>query len=134
LYTATAEDRKSITMVETIIANGTTIPPIIIIQGKQHMESWYSSKLEKGVRVVLSDSGYTNKEISLIYLDHIILHTNAGLDKPLKVLLMDRHSSHMDPEFTLRATAHNIHPYPFPGHLTHVLQPLDVGVFQPYKH
>jgi hypothetical protein len=121
-------------MVETIIANGTTIPPLMIIQGKQHMEIWYSSKLEKGVRVVLSDSGYTNKEISLIYLDHIILHTNAGLDKPPKVLLMDRHGSHMDPEFTLRATAHNIHPYPFPGHLTHVLQPLDVGVFQPYKH
>ena len=121
-------------MVETIIANGTTIPPIIIIQGKQHMESWYSSKLEKGVRVVLLDSGYTNKEISLIYLNHIILHTNARLDKPPKVLLMDRHGSHMDPEFTLRATAYNIHPYPFSSHLTHVLQPLNVGVFQPYKH
>jgi hypothetical protein len=121
-------------MVETIIANGTTIPPLMIIQGKQHMESWYSSKLEKGVRVVLSDSGYTNKEISLIYLDHIILHTNAGLDKPPKALLMDRHGSHMDPEFTIKAIAHNIHPYPFPRHLTHVLQPLDVGVFQPYKH
>jgi hypothetical protein len=38
---------------------------------------------------VLSNSGYTNKEISLIYLDHLILHTNAGLDKPPKVLLMD---------------------------------------------
>jgi hypothetical protein len=50
---------------------------------------------------VLSDSGYTNKEISLIYLDHIILHTNAGLNKPPKVLLMDQHSSHIDPEFTL---------------------------------
>jgi hypothetical protein len=62
------------------------------------------------------------------------LHTNAGLDKPLKVLLIDRHGSYMDPEFTLKATAHNIHLYPFPRHLTHVLQPLDVGVFQPYKH
>jgi hypothetical protein len=98
------------------------------------MESWYSDKLEKGVRVVLSDSGYTNKDISLILLDHIIEHTNAGLDKPPKVLLMDRHSSHMDPDFIIKATASNIHPYPFLGHLTHVLQPLDVGVFQPYKH
>ena len=40
----------------------------------------------------------------------------------------------MDPDFTIKATAHNIYPYPFPGHLTHILQPLDVGVFQPYKH
>jgi hypothetical protein len=106
----------------------------MIVQGKQHMESWYLNKLEKGVRVVLSDSGYTNKEISLILLDHIILYTNAGMDKPPKVLLMDRHGSHMDPDFIIKATASNIHPYPFLGHLTHVLQPLDVGVFQPYKH
>jgi hypothetical protein len=28
----------------------------------------------------------------------------------------------------------NITLYTFPPHLTHVLQPLDVGVFQPYKH
>jgi len=121
-------------MIETIVADGTTIPLVMIIQGKQHMENWYSEKLEKGVRVVLSDSGYTNKEISLILLDHIILYTGAGVDKPLKVLLMDRHGSHMDPDFTIKATASNIHLYPFPGHLTHVLQPLDVGVFQPYKH
>lgn len=86
-------------------------------------------KLEKGVRVVLSDSGYINKEISLIYLDHMILRTNTGLEKPPKVLLIDRHGSYMDPEFILKATAYNTHPYPFPGHLTHVLQPFDVGVF-----
>jgi hypothetical protein len=35
----TTKDRKSIMIVETIIANGTTIPPLMIIQGKQHMES-----------------------------------------------------------------------------------------------
>jgi hypothetical protein len=104
------------------------------IQGKQYMESWYLEKLEKGTQVALSDSGYTNKEISLLLLDFIILHTNAGIDKPMKVLLMDQHRSHMDLDFVIKATASNIHPYPFLGHLTHVLQPLDVGVFQPYKH
>jgi hypothetical protein len=76
-------------MIKTIIADGTTIPPFITIQGKQHIESWYLKKLEKGTRVVLSDFRYTNKEISLLLLDYIILHTNAGMDKPAKVLLMD---------------------------------------------
>ncbi len=52
---------------------------------------------------------------------------------PPKVLLMD-YDSHMDPEFTIKATTHNIHPYLFLEHLTHVLQPLDVGVFLLYKH
>jgi hypothetical protein len=106
----------------------------MIIQGKQHIESWYLDKLEKGTRVVLSDSRYTNKDICLILLDYIIEHTNAGLDKPPKVLLMDQHGSHIDLDFIIKATAANIHLYPFLGHLTHILQPLDVGVFQPYKH
>ena len=84
--------------------------------------------------MVLSDSRYTNKDISLIYLDHLILHTNAGLNKFPKVLLIDRRGSYIDPEFIIKAETHNIHPYSFPGHLTYVLQPLDAGVFQPYKH
>jgi DDE superfamily endonuclease len=82
----------------------------------------------------LSDSRYTNKDICLILLNHIIKYTNAGLDKPLKVLLMDQHGSYMDLDFIIKATAANIHLYPFPSYFTHILQPLDVGVFQPYKH
>jgi hypothetical protein len=61
----------------------------MIIQGKQHIKSWYLDKLEKGVQVVLLDSRYANKDISLILLNHIIKYTNASLDKPLKVLLID---------------------------------------------
>lgn len=89
LYTATAEDWKSITIIQTIIANGTVIPPLMIIQSKQHVENLYSTKLEKDVRVVLSDSGHPNKGISLILLDYIALHTKASLDKRPKVLLID---------------------------------------------
>jgi len=40
----------------------------------------------------------------------------------------------MDSDFTIKATASNIHLYPFLSHLTHILQPLNVKVFQPYKH
>jgi hypothetical protein len=83
---------------------------------------------------VLSDLRYINKEISLIYLNHIILHTNAGMDKLSKVLLIDRHSSYIDPDFTIKATAHNIYLYPFLKYLTYILQPLNVSIFQLYKH
>jgi hypothetical protein len=82
----------------------------------------------------LSDFRYTNKEISLILFNYIILHTRASVDKPLKVLLIDQHKSYIDLNFTIKATASNIHLYPFPSHLTYVLQPLNVGMFQPYKH
>jgi hypothetical protein len=69
----------------------------------------------------MSDSGYINSNLALEYLDHLILHTQAGQDKPPKVLLMDQHGSHITEEFIIKATDHNIHPFPFPSHLTHVL-------------
>src|ERR1700716_3377306 len=134
MYVPMAENRKSVTVIESICAIGQVQPPIIIVQGRQHMESWYNEKLSGNELVLLSDSGYTNSELAMIFLDHFIKHTEAGPNKPMKVLLMDSHTSHTTPEFVLRATEMNIHPYPFPSHLTHVMQPLDVGVFQPYKH
>jgi hypothetical protein len=70
----------------------------------------------------------------MIFLEHFIKHTNAGPNKLMKLLLMDSHISHTTLEFVLWATEMNIHPYPFPSHLSHVIQPLDVSVFQPYKH
>ena len=38
------------------------------------------------------------------------------------------------PEFNKLANENWIRPYPLIPHLTHCMQPLDVGVFQPYKH
>lgn len=38
-YAAMAENRKSMTVVETVSAIGKTVPPVLIIQGKLHMES-----------------------------------------------------------------------------------------------
>ena len=32
------------------------------------------------------------------------------------------------------ANEHHILPYPLLVHMTYCIQPLDVGVFQPYKH
>lgn len=68
------------------------------------------------------------------WLDHFIYHTESTPTSKLKVLLLDSHTSHRTPEFTILAAEHNILIYAFPSHLTHILQPLDVGIFQPYKH
>ena len=70
----------------------------------------------------------------MILLDYIILYINVSLDKPLKVLLIDRYKSYIDPNFTIKVIVYNIYLYPFLGHLIYILQPLDIGVFQLYKH
>lgn len=50
------------------------------------------------------------------------------------MLVMNGHGSHMTVEFLEYATEHNILLFTFPAHSMHLTQPLDVGVFQLYKH
>jgi hypothetical protein len=81
-----------VTLVETITANGTTISPVVIVQGRTHMANWYIYLEDPETRVLLSDSGFTNSELALQYLHHLISYTNATAEYP-KVLLMDQHGS-----------------------------------------
>ena len=47
---------------------------------------------------------------------------------------MNNHESHETAEFLKLANDNHILSYLLIPHLTHCMQPLDVGVFQPYKH
>jgi hypothetical protein len=135
LYTASPENRKSVTIIETIQADGREPPPpFIITPGQKIMDNWIRDELVGKERVACSPTGYTNNEIALEYLDHLIKHTRAGPTKPWKILLLDGHESHHTNDFKLMAAENHIKLFYFPSHLTHVLQPLDVGIFRPWKH
>ena len=98
------------------------------------MESWYRERVGQKEVILLSESGFTSDTLTYRFLQHFIQHTRSGPDTPHKILLMDNHGSHLTPQFVLLARANNIVPFTFPAHLTHCMQPLDVGVFQSYKH
>ena len=135
LYTASPENRKSITIIETICADGSPPPPpVVICPGEKIMESWISDNLLGAEVIAVSQTGYTNENIALAWLDHFIKHVDAGPDKHWRMLLLDGHITHHKDDFVLKCHENHIIPYGFPSHLTHVLQPLDVGVFRPWKH
>ena len=46
---------------------------------------------------------------------------------------MDGHYSHLSLDLIQYAKSQGIHLFCFPPHLTHILQPLDVGVYGPVK-
>jgi hypothetical protein len=98
------------------------------------MENWIHDNLEGGEVITTSETGYSSKDTALIWLNHFINHTKAGPDQLWKLLLLDGHSSHSFPQFTLLADANHIALITFPAHATHFLQPLDVGCFGPWKH
>ena len=95
LYTASPENRKSVTIIETIMASGKEpLPPFIITPGKHVMENWLSTKLIGKESIDCSPTGYTNNRIVMQYLNHLIKYARAGPNKPWKVLLLDSHESH----------------------------------------
>ena len=75
LYTPSLENRTSITILETVSAVGGVLPPILIIPGKIHMDSWYHTNLEGTELILLSDSGYSNSQLALRWLEHFVKYT-----------------------------------------------------------
>jgi hypothetical protein len=134
-YISSPEDRRTVTVMEAISADGRKPPPPgIIAPGTLVMENWLHENLHGNEMVATSTTGYTNDTIAIGWMKHFIEQTNSGPDKPWKILLMDGHKTHENGDFCILADKNNIEIIYYPSHLTHILQPLDVGVFRPWKH
>lgn len=134
LYTSSPENRLSITVIETINAAGSYIPPFIILPGQKLMDNWAHPNLEDNAWVTTSPTGYISNEAMLEYLDHFIEFSDSGPGKEWSMILLDGHKCHYSDDFLMKAETNNIHLQIFPSHETHALQPLDVGIFRQWKH
>ncbi|KAG5892730.1 hypothetical protein JTB14_001101 [Gonioctena quinquepunctata] len=81
---------------------------------------------------VANKSGWINSSIFLEVLKHIQKKTSCSKDNPI-LILVDNHESHVTIEAVDYARGNGIIYLSFPPHTTHRLQPLDVGVFGPFK-
>ena len=134
-YFGLPTNRESATAIEAINAGGAYVPAFLILSGKVHMSNWYCVKdLEDDTMIALLDSGYSNTELSFQWLQHFHRHTQKARKGRHSLLIMDNHGSHHSFEFIEYCWKHNILPFGLPANLTHLLQPLDVVVFQPLKH
>ena len=68
LYIPSPENCLSVTILETVSAVGQVLPPVLIIPGKIHMDSWYHSNLGGIELFLLSDTGYSNSQLMLDWL------------------------------------------------------------------
>ncbi|EKD12102.1 hypothetical protein MBM_09739 [Drepanopeziza brunnea f. sp. 'multigermtubi' MB_m1] len=134
-YSVSLKNRRSVTIIEMINATSQKpIPLMILIQSKRLMQQWFVSNLLTSTLIKEADNGFTDNKIALLYLEHYIKNADCGPNKPWKLMLMDNHASHRTPEFINLANKNHILPYPLIPYLTHCMQPLDVRIFQPYKH
>jgi len=134
VYLSDPDNRESITSVECISAGGDVIAPMIIMAGKVMLEKHFDNSLNSDTLLAVSESGYSNDVLGLKWLHHFHRFTEAKKKGVWRMLIFDGHGSHLSDDFLLFAWEKKILPFLFPAHTTHLLQPLDVGVFQPFKH
>ena len=82
----------------------------------------------------MSKTGRSNSTIFFNYLTKHFLQyvTTHGSEDPT-LILCDGHRSHISLTLTEWARQHNIILFVLPPHSSHLTQPLDVGIFGPFK-
>lgn len=133
-YLGLEENRESCTAIEAICVDGSYTPAYLVPAGIVHQASWYHEVVGLHPHTVIfpTPTGYSNDEVALDWLRHFIRHTRSK--GRYRLLLMDRYGSHHTKQFIELCEDNDIVPFGFPSGLTHLLQPLDLVVFQPLKH
>jgi hypothetical protein len=81
MYVGIPENRMSLTVIESISVDRKAIFFIVIVPKKNIMVNWFVKNITDHERIIVSDSGYTNKGICIIWLNYFIKHNNCGLDQ-----------------------------------------------------
>jgi len=134
VYISDPENRELVTSMECISASGETIDPMVILQGIIFKEKHFDNNLDGRTLMAMSESGYTNDMLSYEWIKHFDMQTREKAAGRRRLLIMDGHGSHHTKEFISYCINNKITPYLLPPHTTHLLQPLDIGVFQSFKH
>jgi hypothetical protein len=111
VYLADPDNRESLTAVETIGADGSTIPPMLILKGDVLLEKYFENDLENETLLATSSSGYSNEGLAMKYLIHFHNNTFTKCKGQWRMLIFDGHGSHVSEDFLLYYWEHQIVPF-----------------------
>jgi hypothetical protein len=102
--------------------------PWFIFKGKQHQKQWFSAY--KDAHIALSDKGWTDNELGYEWISRCYEpQTRPDNENEWRMLIVDGHASHVTTKAIKFCLNHKIVLLCLPPHTTHILQPLDVGIF-----
>lgn len=124
-----AEKGTTTTVLAAINASGCFLPPMTIFKGVRNIPQLSSGSLPNSL-TRLSPKGWINADLFLEWLE--FFSKNISPARPV-LLIMDSHASHVSPTVLAYTQSNKIILFTMPAHTSHILQPLDVGVFRPLK-
>ncbi len=130
-FSVQAGNQDWVSLIECVSFNGTTLPPYFIFKGKLIQQAWLNPIKDGRAVLQVSDNGWTINAIGLHWLEAFNLHTRIHTQGTHQLLVLDGHKSHVFSDFIQYCCDHSIVALCLPPHSTHLLQPLNVEVFEP---
>ena len=128
-YMTQPGNREWITLIECISLTRVKLNPFVIFKAKRHQDAWF--KALQGVCIGLSHNGWIDNELGLQWLQECFELETRCEEGEYRLLILDGHASHISNKVISFYIASKIILLCLPPHTTHLLQPLDVGVFAP---
>lgn len=107
------------TLIGTVSAQGTFVPPMIIFP-MVNFKGFILDGAPVGTIGAANPSGWITRDIFIKWMRHFIRHTRASKDKPL-LMLLDNHDTHVYIEAISLARENGVVMATFPLHCTHRL-------------
>jgi hypothetical protein len=135
--TASLQDssRELVTVLVTVCADGSSLDPAVIYEGKGELRSGWVHDVEAGRHrdfSTTSPTGWSNDDVGLAWLEQVFDRpTKRKAQSSYRILIVDGHGSHLTREFLSYCLANKILLCVLPPHSTHSLQPLDFVLSSP---
>ena len=133
-YQAQPGRQEWVTAVECVCADGNSIPPLIIFKGESMLNAWIPRDIEPRWSFSSNTKGWTSNAHGLEWLRKCFEPATRGkANERMRMLICDGHDSHISADFIYHCIQNDIVLFLLPPHSSHLMQPLDVGVFGPLK-
>ena len=122
------ENCELISLLKCISATNCFLPPFIMFKAKQHKQVWKNNLQNKSI-ITFSDNEWTNNTFFINWLTEIFKpHTKSVYDN-WYCFILNGHASHCTTETITFAIKHQIMLLCLSSHIIHLLQSLNVEVF-----
>ena len=135
LYLANKTNRNQASVLEAISSNSIILPPAVIIKGAQIIHQHLNHTDIPGNYILGSQAvGYLNNNLAFKWIQHFNKYSAIRQQGIHRLLLLNGYSSHLIIEFAEYYKQRNIYLFAIPAYISHFLQPLNIILFQPFKH
>ena len=129
-FSVSSGSKSQVTVVACVSASGQSIPPLVIWKRKSMTVEMANGEIP-GTQYGFSEKGWMQRKLFNSWFKKLFIRY-APASRPL-LLLLDGHSSHYCPETLSFAAENDVIVFVLPPNTTHLTQPLDKGVFGPFK-